>query len=94
MTYLNTCPASLGRKDVFVGICVLGSILCIFTQGMLGFPSDSVVCCTVIALVAASGFYYWQGLCCANVGTIIGNTSACHKQAWKVESTGLTGMCP
>lgn len=94
MTYLNTFPASLGRKDVFIDICMLGSIVCILTQETLGFPSASLVCSTVMPTVAASGFYYWQGVCCANIGTIIGNPSACHKQVWRVESTGLTGMCP
>ena len=86
------------ERVCLLGFCLVGSVLCRFTQAA-GSPG-----CWVPGSISGllhcnpHGGSLWRLLLAssvlADIGTIIGNFSACHKQAWRVAGTGLTGMCP
>ena len=83
------------ERVCLLGFCLLGSILCRFTQAA-GNPG-----CWVPGSLSGllhcnpHGGSLWRLLLAssvlADIGTIIGNFSACHKQAWRVAGTGRQG---
>ena len=86
------------ERVCLLGFCPLWSILCRVTQaaGNPGFWVPGSL--SRLLHCNPYGGSLWRLLLAssvlADIGTIIGNFSACHKQAWRVAGTGLTGMCP
>lgn len=91
MTYLNTFPASLGRKGCVCWFLPVTEYSVQFYPGRAWAPGSisgllhcNPYCGSLWHLLLASSVL-------ADIGTIIGNTSACHKQVWRVESKAWQG---